>query len=182
MKTLTQYSPCRARWLAKPIGSGAYRQWLVTAGSLTRRLQASARSFSVTHVRQHLGRLQPDEAVVLDMRRQHQALLREVCLCCNGRPVVYAHSVLPRHSLHGAWRDLAHLGSRPLGAALFAQAGVMRTQLTYRKLRPGHPLYQRAVSLLKLTSPMLWARRSVFMLQGAPILVTEVFLPDVLEL
>jgi chorismate-pyruvate lyase len=31
-------------------------------------------------------------------------------------------------------------------------------------------------------SPRLWARRSVFSREGAPLLVTEVFLPGVLAL
>lgn len=169
-------------WLPKPASSGAYRHWLVDAGSLTQRLQASCQHFSVTHVTQRWARPQLGESTLLGMRFHQRALLREVCLCCDGQPVVFAHSVLPRSSLRGEWHDLGRLGARPLGAALFANAGVVRTPLTYRKLRPGHTLYQRAVTLLQDRPPSLWARRSVFMLHGAPILVTEVFLPGVLVL
>ncbi|OIQ90184.1 chorismate pyruvate-lyase [mine drainage metagenome] len=134
------------------------------------------------NVVQRWGRPQPDESILLGLRPQHRALLREVCLCCNSRPVIYAHSVLPRCSLRGEWHDLGRLGTRPLGAALFANAGVVRTPLTYLRLLPGHALYRRASAVLQRRPPCLWARRSVFMLRGAPILVTEVFLPGVLEL
>ena len=135
----------------------------------------------MTHVEQRWGQPQTDEATLLGLRQHQSALLREVCLRCDGLPAVFAHSVLPRESLRAEWHDLGRLGARPLGAALFANASVVRTPLTYRKLLPGHTLYQRAVLVLQSRPPFLWARRSVFMLHGAPILVTEVFLPGVLE-
>jgi chorismate--pyruvate lyase len=46
---------------------------------------------------------------------------------------------------------------------------------------PHHAVYTRAVEHLAERPACLWARRSVFMLHNAPILVTEVFLPGVLE-
>jgi chorismate--pyruvate lyase len=150
-------------------------------GSLTQRLQAHCRNFSVSRVTQRWGRPHADEAVLLSMKPHRRALLREVCLNCDGHPVVFAHSVLPRASLRGQWHGLGRLGAKPLGAALFANAAVVRTPLTYRKLNPRHVLYQRAVAVLQNHPPCLWARRSVFSLQGASILVTEVFLPGVLE-
>ncbi len=182
MKTRARHFPSRSVWLPKPAGSGAYRHWLMDPGSLTLRLQASCRIFSVTQVMQRWGRPQVDESTILGMRSHHRAWLREVCLNCDGQPVVFAHSVLPRNSLKGKWHSLGRLGARPLGAALFADAGVVRTPLAYRKLLPRHALYQRAVIALQDKPPCLWARRSVFTLQRASIMVTEVFLPGVLEL
>lgn len=179
VKTRDQHFPSHAAWLPKPAGSGSYRHWLVDAGSLTQRLRERCLNFSVTHVIQRWARPLPDEATMLGLRRQQRALLREVCLSCDGRPAVFAHSVLPRASLRGEWHDLGRLGARPLGAALFANARVVRTPLSYRKLLPGHALYRRAVAVLQDAPPCLWARRSVFTLQDASILVTEVFLPGV---
>lgn len=180
MRTRARHFPARAVWLPKPAGSGLYRDWLVDAGSLTQRLRARCQQFSVSHVMQRWACPQPDEATLLGLRPHHRALLREVCLNCDGEPVVFAHSVLPRASLRGAWHDLGRLGARPLGAALFANAQVVRTPLSYRRLLPRHALYQRAVAVMQAHPPCLWARRSVFTLQGASILVTEVFLPKVL--
>lgn len=182
MKIRAKHFPSRAVWLPRPAGSGAYRPWLVDAGSLTQRLQARCARFSVTHVTQRWGMPQSDESTLLGLRPHHRAWLREVCLNCDGHPAVFAHSVLPRTSLRGVWHRLARLGARPLGAALFGNAAVVRTPLEYRKLLPRHTLYQRAVAMLQDRPASLWARRSVFTLQGASILVTEVFLPEVLAL
>ncbi len=164
------------------MASGAYRHWLVDAGSLTARLQTSCEQFSVSRVGVNWGSPQRDETLLLGMRPHERALLREVTLNCDGRPVVFAHSVLPRRSLRGAWHGLGRLGNKPLGAALFANPAVGRTPLSFRKLLPRNALYQRATAVLDCRPPYLWARRSVFMLKGAAIMVTEVFLPGVLAL
>ena len=182
VKTRSRHFPARAAWLPKPAGSGAYRHWLIDPGSLTQRLQARCQTFAVAGVCQQWARPQPDEALLLGLHPRQRALLREVSLCCVNQPVVFAHSVLPRCSLRGEWHGLRRLGARPLGAALFANPRVVRTPLAYRKLLPVHSLYRRAVAGLHVRPPCLWARRSVFMLHGTPILVTEVFLPGVLEL
>ena len=116
------------------------------------------------------------------MREGQCALRREVVLYCNQRPVVFASSILPLASLQGAWSHLGRLGSQPLGEALFADTGVLRMSLTYRKLHPHHELYQKAVDGLSQPPHFLWARRSRFMRQSLPILVTEVFLPEILRL
>jgi chorismate--pyruvate lyase len=89
--------------------------------------------------------------------------------------------VLPRRSLRGEWRGLGRLGTKPLGAALFANPHVVRKPLQFRKLLPHHALYARAAAGLAQKPACLWARRSVFLLHDAPILVTEVFLPEVLR-
>lgn len=181
MKVRPRHFPSRAVWLPAPAGSGPYRDWLTDPGSLTQRLRRRSRVFSVTRVTQRWARPQSDEAVLLGLRLRHRALLREVCLNCDGTAVVFAHSVLPRQSLRGPWHAIGKLGARPLGEALFANPQVVRTPLTYRKLHPGHLLYQRAVAVMGSMPPKaLWARRSVFTLARASILVTEVFLPGVL--
>ena len=90
-------------------------------------------------------------------------------------------SVLPRASLSGAWQDLGKLGNKPLGTALFANPKIKRTPLEYKKLSRNHTLYQRATQHLINKPSYLWARRSVFSLNCATILVTEVFLPQLLS-
>ncbi|MDN5836992.1 MAG: chorismate lyase, partial [Nitrosospira sp.] len=52
----------------------------------------------------------------------------------------------------------------------------------FKKLNSVHPLFRRACRKLQAKPPGLWARRSLFSLQGQSILVTEVFLPSILEL
>jgi chorismate--pyruvate lyase len=77
---------------------------------------------------------------------------------------------------------LTALGHRPLGAALFANPRVKRFPLEYRHLDQRHPLHRAACADTSTAHGPLWARRSLFALEGHPILVTEVFLPEVLNL
>lgn len=170
-------------WYPRPPQPGCpYRHWLTDQGSLTRRIQARCRAFSVRHVTQRFGKSVQDEAECTGLQPRQYALLREVFLYCGETPVVFAHSVLPKSSLRGAWYGLGNLGNKPLGAALFSTPRIKRTPLEFKKLSPRHPLYHRACRLLPHKPAHLWARRSLFHLHGKPILVTEVFLPAILEL
>jgi chorismate--pyruvate lyase len=96
--------------------------------------------------------------------------------------VIFAHSVVAPRALKGAWRMLSALGARPLGAALFADARIQRYPLRFRQLNRRHALHQRACGMLGDMPAQLWARRSLFVLHGSPLLVTEVFLPAILAL
>jgi chorismate--pyruvate lyase len=171
------------RWPLRPMESqGRYRPWLLDRDSLTRRIQDRCTTFSVRHVRQRHGKAMPSERSMISLNAHSRALLRDVFLYCGETPLVFAHSVLPDASLHGTWQALGRLGNRPLGAALFSNPQVRRTPLRFKKLNPRHELYRLACAALTNPPASLWARRSVFYLEGRPILVTEVFLPGILEL
>ncbi|HMK13558.1 MAG TPA: chorismate lyase [Burkholderiales bacterium] len=170
-------------WQPSPVNAQrSYRGWLTDHGSLTHRLQARCPSFSVRAVHQRLGNPCRDEMPLIKSRRKQRVVVREVYLYCRETPVVFAHSVLKQRNLRGAWRTISRQGVKPLGAALFANPLVKRMPLHFKKLTPHHELYLRACRLLKTLPNHLWARRSVFILRGSPIMVTEVFLPTILEL
>lgn len=169
-------------WLTHAVGAGPYRNWLNQAGSLTRALQARCPAFNVWRVRQGLDRPFPDEYAPLRLPRGEPSIVREVILNCGQRPLVFAHTVLPNAGMRGPWHALANLGNRPLGAALFADPRIERFPLYFRHLNRHHPLHRAAVRATGPLPAMLWGRRSLFALLGQPILVTEVFLPEVLQL
>ncbi len=181
MKIQQNRSHPRQRWLKRPKLSGAYRKWLIDNGSLTARLKARYADFAVRPVSLKNAKAFTDESALLGLKANQHALIREVLLMGNNQPVVFAHSVLPRASLRGAWNGLGKLGNKPLGAALFANPKVKRTPLEYKKLAPHHALFRRATCHLSAKPNRLWARRSVFTLNCAKILVTEVFLPKLFE-
>lgn len=156
--------------------------WLHDHGSLTRRIQQRCRQFAVHPVRNGLARIAYDESALLGLAPQQLAWSREVFLHADGLPVVFAHSACAPQHLRGAWAAVSGLGNRPLGAMLFAHPLVQRKPLHYRALKAGHPLFRRAVAVLDAPPQKLWARRSLFTLHGAPLLVTEVFLPGILRL
>jgi len=170
-------------WQPRPPAAHCpYRPWLVDRGSLTHRIQARCSAFSVRGLRLTRAKSGRDEAACVRLNPRELALLREVHLYCGDTPVVFAHSVIPRAGLRGPWRNLSKLGNKPLGAALFADPQVKRSPLQFKKLSRRHELYRRACRILPQRPAHLWARRSVFTLKRQPILVTEVFLPGILEL
>jgi chorismate--pyruvate lyase len=170
-------------WHGAAIGCGAeLAPWLRDHGSLTQRIQQRCNRFAVRNVHSGLARIAPDESALLGIAAQQLAYAREVYLYADDQPVVFAHSVVAQQHLYGAWAAVCGLGNKPLGAMLFAHPLVERKPLHYKALRDTHPLYQHAASELSDPPQRLWARRSLFLLHDAPLLVTEVFLPRILLL
>ncbi len=169
------------KWLKNPVLAQVLQPWLIDNSSLTARLKAHYKDFAVRPIRQQYAKAFRDEFRIIGLRTNQHALIREVFLFGNNQPVVFAHSVLPRASLRGAWSGLVRLGNKPLGATLFANPKVKRSPLEYKKLSPYHPISIRVAAHMQIAPKQLWARRSVFSLNCAKILVTEVFLPKLLE-
>ena len=143
--------------------------WLVDSGSLTQRLvKQSHGDFKVEVVRQGWFLPTRSEAKALNMRSRQFALVREVRLKGNGKDWVYARSIIPATTLTGRQRQLRMLGNSSLGHLLFSDPSMKRgpLQISHLKLNDGRKL---------------WARRSVFFLSNKPLLVCEVFLPELLQ-
>ena len=172
-------SPWRAArcWRREAVPA-ALRSWLLDTGSLTRRLQAQcAGAFAVRVLAQDWARPLRSEARALGLRDGEAALVRQVYLLCAGVPWVYARTVIPASSLTGAARRLGKLGTRPLGAALFAEPTLERGALEIARVVPGDPIYGGACAALTTAPAAIWGRRSVFRVRGKALLVSEFFLP-----
>ncbi len=158
--------------------------WLTNRDSLTARLLARSQQFRVQKLRQGFAMCLPDEAGAIALPRVQQVIEREVVLRCDETPVVYAHTVLPLTATASHWPLFASLGNRSLGTTLFSDPLVHRGQLQYARLWRQHPLMKRIAAEHGLSTEhqFLWARRSVFRRKGSPLLVTEVFLPEILGL
>ena len=169
-------------WRRAPAVAGRYRPWLTDRGSLTARITRRCDAFRVEVLFQGLRRPDRDEVFMFSDRGRSRALVREVFLYCGDTPVVFAHTVLDPETLSGSWRSVAKLGNRPLGAALFADPRIERHPLRSRKIGRHHDLHRRLRAIVSDAPQSLWARRSLFRLHNSPILVTEVFLPEILEL
>lgn len=160
--------------------SPALRSWLLERGSLTARCQAACGCFAVRVLRSGGG----FSLMGVSGRPQRPWVAqREVLLECDGRPVIFAHTELaiaPRGRLS---RWLAGLGSRSLGSLLFAHPAFRRGAIECIRLRASDMLHQRASQAAGLQhSAQLWARRSRHTLGGQSVVVTEVFLPAILDL
>lgn len=170
----------RHHWLAHAFRTPRWlRKGLSDRGSLTRRLQARYSDFGVQLLAHGLDRPFRDETQALDLRPGTRAYVRNVLLIGDGEARVFAHSVLPRAALRGGWNGISRLGSKPLGASLFSNPRIRRLGLTLRRIDARHPLYRAACAHTRITPRYLWARRSVFCLNGHPLMVSEVFLPAI---
>lgn len=158
-----------------------HRSWLLDAGSLTARLRAICRFSFAVHVRsQSWGKPLRSEQRDLDCERGPWSFIREVNLQCDGEPVVFARTVVPSTTLNEGQRRLLRLGSKPLGELLFRDRQMERDGIEVTYLKPGDVLFHRALGPAGDLGG-IWGRRCVFRLHGQPLLVNEIFLPNLFE-
>jgi fumarylpyruvate hydrolase len=154
-------------WLAEPGMLTARVRALCGPAMEFRRLGGLRESTLSTPLRE---RLKVDDAT---------CLLREVEFCASGDRIVFAQTVLPASTI-GYYPWLRELGDSPLGEALRqVDEPLEREPLEYAELPAGHPLAEAARAVTGDAS--MWARRAVYRLGGLPILVQEVFLPELLR-
>lgn len=140
-----------------------WQDWLSDAGSLTQLIANKTQStVSVEVLNDHNQNLLKDEALLFD-KPLNRCRIREVYLCVNEVPVVFARSILPTSSSTGINRDVLQLGSKPLGEVLFKKG---KAPILLRQITEVHGLG--------------WGRRSLYQLRGHPILITEFFMPELL--
>lgn len=150
------------------------RSWALWNGSLTAGVRARCpNAFELRVLRQRWALPRTDEAAALKLTPGRRALLREVALCCAGRPLIVARTLIPAASLRGRQGRLAGLGRRPLGELLFRDRSVRRGRLAIARLT----LAQAGVAAGRWRETTVWGRRAVFHIGGVPLLVSEFFLP-----
>lgn len=173
MRTIKLVQP--DAWRQIPPG-GTLRSWLTDRGSLTARIVKHFAAFNLQRLSQRLARPNHDECRALGLRHGELAMIREVLLKDGGVPLVFAHTAVSRRDLRGAWRGLSRLGARPLAEMLFRDPTVTRMPIEYKKLRHTDDLMAVLRAHTGSHPGSCWARRSVFLKAGRPLLVTEIFL------
>jgi chorismate lyase len=146
--------------------------WLAEPGLLTARVRRACGS----ETRFRLLRVARSRLAAALARRMNVAdtgcLVREIEFACGGTRWIFAQSVFPDSTVRQhPW--LAELGNVALGESLLGRADVSRQPLEYSELRRSDELAVAAGE----GADGAWARRAVYHLSEAPILVQEVFLP-----
>jgi chorismate--pyruvate lyase len=138
--------------------------WLQTPGSLTKRLQSiSEDTFKVSVISEGwVCRTIALTGLSKTVATKQMMWSRQVVLGGLGESWVEAHSLIPVSSLKGRQRQLIHLGNKPLGGFLFKQPSLKRGESEICQI------------------DNVWGRRSLFFLEGRPLLVAEFFLPDLI--
>jgi len=159
-----------------------YLPWLLDPASLTERIiHHCPRRFRVQLLSQARVRPLRNEAMALGMRFGSRAVVRQVQLVCGDTPWVCARTIIPPFTLARQSRRFSGLGTRSLGALLFADPSMERGEVEVARLTPSERLYHLITRDLREKPEVIWGRRSLFRLGGKPLLVCEFFLPDIAE-
>jgi len=177
-------NPCwrtRKRVPTRDIPAGL-KPWLYEEHSLTGKLKYRCPGlFSLQLLDQFKGHPTANERTILCLHSGRIALIRRVQLLCADKPLVFARSIIPLETLDGGEKRLAHLGSKPLADILFAHPMMRRGEMEFARLVPGQPLFTQAAASLGEHWDEIWGRRSLFNLNDKPLLVTEVFSPELAD-
>ncbi|BFT32157.1 chorismate lyase [Alteromonas sp. D210916BOD_24] len=149
------------------LGDDHLKNWLLDTGSLTERVQALCHQFSLELLGQQTLTPQPNELSVLNANGATTYQIREILLCDNDTPWVFARSVIPQAIIDA---ELSNLGCEPLGKRLFNDARFSRSPFEVGMVNAATLGFNR-------TAP-LWGRRSVFSIEQHHMIVAEVFLPQ----
>jgi chorismate--pyruvate lyase len=157
--------------------------WLSHKGSFMRRLKKYGVKNAVIQVLTQSW-LYPsqEERALLKIKPRQLVFVREVVITSPPAKWMFARTVLPRATLTGKERRLAHLKNRALGSVLFKDPHVRRGEFELACVRRGSAWYQKIVNTRAAEADAFWARRSVFLINHKPLLLTEIFFPDVAAL
>jgi chorismate--pyruvate lyase len=163
-------------------------EWVSKPFVLSQALRKVCDNFSVKISDQSVKPLYSDEIAALKCYESETGYVRETYLGDTSNPLVYARVSMPESTYEAFRIQLDNLGSRPIGETLlYSDPTYTRTEFEVKRLCQDdellfdalvHHQFYRAMIAKDTQSHELWARRSVFTLSGNPLLVTEVFMPD----
>lgn len=144
----------------------AQKKWFRGNQSLTQQLlDHSQHNFSLELLAEYRAKPCMHEAKVLGIGLHRNCRIREVLLKCHGEATVYARSIISDQAIKASKHQLTKLGTTPLGHLLFKRAKVN--------------LETRQVAKISKEDSTMYARRTLYQLNGENILVSEFFLQEV---
>lgn len=127
------------------------------------------------------GNLHRDEQYLFPSSRQScghmRGHVREVLLHTHQHQLIAARTVFTSRSLL-LNAKLMRLGSRPLGELLFANGKASWLVREFAHLEPGAAAFSLVRKTAGRSLRSCWARRTLFIFDQQPLLVTEIFLPS----
>lgn len=134
------------------------------AGALSARLRRGCKQISVRVDSQGLSSAFGDEQKILAIN-ENNTLIRKVHILGDQKPLVHGRVVVPNLTYRKFQVEFDQLGNKLLGETLlYDRPEVTRSPFQYAKVAEN-----------------LWARRSLFVMEGYNLLVTEVFLPTLMD-
>ena len=166
-------TPARCKVLPPTLQS-----WLHEKTSLTQRLRDEWGAVSVQVLFECWQVPFLSERRRLQLPENRLCLVREVVLLSGNTPLILARTIIPRETLMATHGNLARLGTRPLGEILFSSPSLERQWLDVSHLLPDN--WKLAQSPFSVEKP-LWGRLTRYSIKKRPMLVSEFFLPSLVE-
>jgi chorismate lyase len=154
------------------------QSWIYEADSLTKRLRDCYGDIRVQVLQQGWFRPYFSECRELRLQPFRRHLTREVMLHHRGKPLLMARTIIPTVTLKAAHRNLAHLGSRPLGEVIFSYPDLERTSMGLAQIPPEK--WRDEIRQLTSIDQPVWGRRTHYAIAHRPLLISEFFLPSLL--
>jgi len=162
------------------------REWVCKPFVLSEALRRVCVDFRVEISDQSIKPLYADEISALKCYDKRNGYVRETYLGDPGNPLVYARVTMPEQTYLANREALENLGNKPIGETiLYKDPTMTRSVFEVKRLTQNDELLFDAIvhqnfyrTVEQNTTNNLWARRSTFTLAGNPLLVTEVFMPD----
>lgn len=160
----------------------AIHKWLKIPTSLTAKLKSLCPDLQVVVLSEKFEVPLVSESQKLGLPLDEKAWVRCVLLKCGERHWVYARTIIPYLTPQNPWYELQQLGDKPLGEVLFEMPSIERSAFEFSKDKiDAWPYLVKALQTPHVVNQFGFARRSIFKQQQAPLLLTEVFLPALLE-
>lgn len=149
------------------ISDGCLKDWLLDTGSLTERVQSQCTHFSLELLGQKPLAPHNNELAILAGNETSHYQVREILLCGDNQPWVFARSVIPQSFVDA---ELSNLGREPLGKRIFNDSRFVRSTFEICSLDAHELGFGKSATL--------WGRRSKFTLGQQSMIVAEIFLPN----
>ncbi|MCL1124036.1 chorismate--pyruvate lyase family protein [Shewanella surugensis] len=146
--------------------------WLLASDSLTLKLKEQCQHFEVKVLGEGMH-----TSCIGELPLQQTVWIREVLLCLDGQPWVFARTIIPEKLMIKKQADFLALGSKPLGELLFTKNEFVPGKIEIAKFSLSSRLAKFAASLDQHVSEPLWGRRRYFHVDSEQLIVSEVFLP-----
>ncbi len=180
MNVITTNTP---QWLAPPEAQSMVppKTWALMShpGSLTQKLrELSNGQMQFRLIDASWGAAYPDEAEKLGVPPSESLWIRNIEMRYQDKLWVYGRGLAPKATLLANNDSLQTAGS--IGDIIFKDPNLKRDAFEYCQLTEKNAYYQPIKSALNDTEEPIWARRSILYFHQKPILVVEIFLPEVL--
>ena len=154
--------------------------WIYESGSITQRLRDYyGSSVRVQVLNNQWQRAFISESRLLKSSPTKYTLTREVLLYAGDIPLVLARTIIPERTIRSAHQNLSHLGNRPLGEVIFSYPKLERLALEITQVSCN--LWREEIQQKIQIKQSLWGRRTVYAIHHHPLLVSEFFLPEILN-